>query len=250
LQIRGQRRQFGHQLAGAALGEARHAVDQARVIGQLRIVLDDCFGPRLQGGFAPVQVSDMGLEVLLYGTRVRTRFAGRMQARTLAGELLVQLRHAMGQALQLQHLVTGRHPRPERHALHEEQQAIGVDGIGLGPHHVRFGEAPCGPRIDHHQFDGRVPVQGQRQLQMIDAGGFQADPGRVAAVQGPLDELAVAAWGIAELAAGTFRASGACGIKGVIGNVDSDQVHLSSPGRGSYSEPRFPQTFRACLHTL
>jgi hypothetical protein len=53
-------------------------------------------------------------------------------------------------------------------------QRVGIDGIRLAVLHQRAGEIVGGLRVGHHQRHTGV-VQGDRQVEVIGSGGFQAD---------------------------------------------------------------------------
>ena len=71
-------------------------------------------------------------------------------------------------------------PWPKGHALHELQDGHRVGGISLGPVHPGAHEVLSDPWVHHHDLDARGSVQGQGQVEAVDAGGFQADAGRTA----------------------------------------------------------------------
>jgi hypothetical protein len=89
-------------------------------------------------------------------------------------------RDAPGNRPEVEKFRGGRLPRRKGHALHELQDGHRVGGIGFGPVHPSPREVLGDPGVDHHDLDARGPVQGQRQVEAIDAGGFQADAGRPA----------------------------------------------------------------------
>ena len=187
----GQREQFAEQFQRTELADAGHAAQPGDLHGEAGLAGGE-FGGGLLEGFEPfLQVAEVGLQV---GGDEPVAIRGKLdgvQAGLLAGQFAPELAHATTDLLQGEHGGGGRRPRDEVHALEELEDAQGIDRVGLGAGQPGALKVFDRSWIDDHDLHPLGPLQGEREAQAVNAGGFQADAGRGASAGQQLEELAM-----------------------------------------------------------
>jgi hypothetical protein len=126
-----------------------------------------------------------------------------VQAGLFAGEFLAELEHPAADLLQAEHGRRRRSPRHEVHAEQELEDAEGVDPIGLGAGEPGALEVLDGSRVHDHDLAPCRALQGERQVEAVDAGGFQADASDRTPAGEQAQELPMAGGGVGRVQVGS-----------------------------------------------
>jgi hypothetical protein len=157
--------------------------------------LESGLGQRLDLG---VDRIDVPIDALADRARRRVHGLVRMKAVPLPGS-----RHQKGldpprEGTQRQNRGPRRLPRFEVHPAYELEQRVSIGAIGLRSPQLRACEVLRGARVCDHDLDPLRLLEGKAQIEVVDAGRFDADASPRPGAREPSDELPVAGCVIAE----------------------------------------------------
>lgn len=199
----GQDEQFAEQTQGTDFPNAGHTAEPLDLAGEIGFACRQ-FGGGLLQGFDPL-LEMANVDGQIGGDQSIATGSKRDGVETglFASQLAAELDQPPAELLQGQDRVGGWRPRHELHALEELEDAQRIDGIGLGAGQAGTLEVFDRPRIDDHDFDAFGPLQGERETQAVNTGGFQTNAGGGTTAGEQLEELPVTGGRIGQ-GAGTF----------------------------------------------
>ena len=177
-EVFGQDKEFAQKAQSAEFSDARHTAQARDLDREVRFVRRQFGGGQVEAFEPLLQVADVRVEI---GGDQPVAIRGEgdgVEAGLLAGQFAAQLDETAADLREGQDRIGRRGPRHKLHALEELEDAEGIDGVGLGAAEPGALEVFDRPRIDDHHDHALGPVQGKRQAQAVNAGGFQTDASR------------------------------------------------------------------------